>query len=74
MNIVKYFKNLGVKGVEPNSLYSKATLSSGVSLHQIKLSLTSGLHEVFTAFIIIALASLALSFIFESKLKNDLCN
>ncbi len=73
MNIVKYFNNLGVRGIEPNNLYSQATLGRGVSLHQIKLSLTSGLHEVFTAFIIIALASLALSFIFEGKIKNNLC-
>lgn len=73
MNIVKYFNNLGIKGIEPNNLYSKSTLSSGVSLQQIKLSLNSGLHKVFISFIIIALASLALSFIFDAKLKDDYC-
>ncbi|MBU3092081.1 MFS transporter [Clostridium sp. CF011] len=73
MNIIKYFNNIGRKGIEPNNLYSKATLSSGVSLQQIKQALNSGLHEVFIIFIIIALASLALSFIFDSKLKNNSC-
>lgn len=70
MNIVKYFNNIGRTGIEPNNLYSKATLSSGVSLQQIKQSLNSGLHEVFITFIIIALLSLALSFIFDSKSKK----
>ena len=72
MNIVKYFNNIGVNGIEPNNLYSKSTLSSGVSLEQIKLALTTGLHKVFTVFIIIALVSLALSFIFDSRLKKGL--
>jgi len=73
MNIVKYFNDIGVKGIEPNNLYSQATLSSGVSLEKIKLALSSGLNEVFAAFIIIALASLLLSFIFDSKFKKDFC-
>ena len=71
-NIVKYFNELGIKGIQPNNLYSKSTLNSGVSLQQIKLSVNSGLHEVFIAFIIIALASLALSFIFNVNLKNSI--
>lgn len=70
MNIVKYFNNRGIKGIDPKNLYSKSTLSSGVSLQHIKLSLNSGLHEVFIAFIIIAIGSLVLSFTFQSKLKN----
>ena len=73
INIVKYFNNIGRNGIEPNNLYSEATLSSGVSLQQIKLALSAGLHEVFIAFIIIALVSIALSFIFDSKSKNNSC-
>ncbi|MGH4139526.1 hypothetical protein [Clostridium sp.] len=59
-NIVKYFNDLGIKGIQPDNLYSKSTLSSGVSMNQVKLSVNSGLHEVFIAFIIIALVSLVL--------------
>ncbi|MBU3180754.1 MDR family MFS transporter [Clostridium psychrophilum] len=72
-NIVKYFNNIGVKGIKPNNLYSTQTLSSGVSLVQIKLSLISGLHQVFTVFIIIALASFALCFMFKSKTRKNSC-
>ena len=73
MNIVKYFKNIGISGIKPNNLYSSSTLSSGVTVHQIKQSLNSGLHKVFIALIIIALASFVLSFIFDVKSKNNSC-
>lgn len=71
-NIVKYFNDLGIKGIQPDNLYSQSTLSNGVSMQQIKLSVNSGLHEVFMAFIIIALASLVLSFIFNSNFKRSI--
>jgi len=73
MNIVKYFSNIGIKGIEPNNLYSKATLSSGIDLQQIKLALSSGLHQVFIAFIIIALASLIFSFMLNINSKKAIC-
>ncbi|MBW9157918.1 MDR family MFS transporter [Clostridium tagluense] len=71
-NIVRYFNNLGIVGIEPNNLYSQATLNSGVSLKQIKLSLNSGLHVVFIAFIIIAVLSLMLSFKFDANSKDGI--
>ena len=69
-NIVKYFNNIGIKGIEPNNLYSSQALSSGVGMIQIKESLNSGLHQVFITFIVIALVSLALSFILDRNKKN----
>ncbi|MBU3158413.1 MFS transporter [Clostridium frigoris] len=71
--IVKYFNNIGISGIQPNNLYSTAISSNIVSKLQVKLSLNSGLHEVFIAFIIIAIVSLVLSFTFDSKLKNNAC-
>ncbi|MBU3154116.1 MDR family MFS transporter [Clostridium estertheticum] len=75
MYIVKYFNNIGVSGINPSNLYSSATSSNSVSMLQVKLSLNSGLHEVFIAMIVIAIVSLALSFMFDtkSKSKNNLC-
>ncbi|MBU3199724.1 MFS transporter [Clostridium estertheticum] len=73
MYIVKYFNNIGVSGINPSNLYSSATSSNSVSMLQVKLSLNSGLHEVFIAMIVIAIASLALSFMFDTKSKNNLC-
>lgn len=67
MNIVEYFNNIGLKGIKPNNLYSSEALSNGVSSAQIKLSLNSSLHEVFIAFVIIAIVSLVLSFMFDAK-------
>ncbi|MBU3176004.1 MFS transporter [Clostridium estertheticum] len=73
MYIVKYFNNIGISGINPSNLYSSATSSNSVSMLQVKLSLNSGLHEVFIAMIIIAIVSLTLSFMFDTKSKNNLC-
>ncbi|MBU3215411.1 MFS transporter [Clostridium estertheticum] len=73
MYIVKYFNNLGISGIKPSNLYSSSISSNSLSMLQVKLSLNSGLHEVFVAMIIIAIVSLALSFMFDTKSKNKLC-
>ena len=44
LSIVRYFNNIGIKGVEPNNLYSTVGLNSGITLNNIKVSLNSGLH------------------------------
>lgn len=69
INIVKYFNNIGIKGIEPNNLYSQQVLSSTEGMEQIKSSLNSGLHQVFITFIVIALVSLSLSFILDANKK-----
>ena len=74
MCIVKYFNNIGINGIKPNNLYSSAISNNSVSDIQVKLSLNSGLHEVFIAFIIIAIVSFALTFTFDSKSNNNSCN
>ncbi|MCB2352567.1 MDR family MFS transporter [Clostridium estertheticum] len=73
MYIVKYFNNLGISGIKPSNLYSSSISSNSLSMIQVKLSLNSGLHEVFVAMIIIAIVSIALSFMFDAKSKNKLC-
>ncbi|MBU3075756.1 MDR family MFS transporter [Clostridium estertheticum] len=73
MHIVKYFNNLGISGIKPSNLYSSSISSNSLSMLQVKLSLNSGLHEVFIAMIIIAIVSLALSFMFDAKSRKNLC-
>ena len=70
LNIVKYFNNLGIKGIKPNDLYSTASTSIGISLEQIKMSLNSGLHVIFIALILITAVCLVLSFTLPSGLKE----
>ncbi|KOA18497.1 multidrug resistance protein 3 [Clostridium homopropionicum DSM 5847] len=59
--IVKYFTQLGIKGVDPSNLYKSTAYSSGVTSEQIKLSLNSSLHALFIIFIIISILSVILS-------------
>lgn len=70
LNIVKYFNNIGVKGIKPNDLYSSAGTSIGISLEQIKMSLNSGLNVIFIALILITAVCLVLSFTLPSGLKE----
>lgn len=71
LNIIKYFRDLGINGIEPNNLYSAASLSKGVSVEHIKLSLSSGIHMVFTAFIMIAIVSLVFSITLSRTMKDE---
>lgn len=70
LSIVKYFSKLGIQGVEPNNLYSAASVNYGVSIDQIKASLHSGLYSVFILLIILTVVSLTLSFILPNALKE----
>lgn len=70
LGIVKYFSKLGIQGVEPNNLYSAASVNYGVSIDQIKASLHSGLYSVFILLIILTVVSLTLSFILPNALKE----
>mgnify|MGYP001113174840 FL=1 len=70
LSIVKYFSKLGIQGVEPNNLYSAASVNYGVSIDQIKASLHSGLYSVFILLTILTVVSLTLSFILPNALKE----
>ena len=70
LNIIGYFNNLGVKGIDPNNLYNQVGVISGVSLHTIRSSLISAIHVVFTSLIVIAVFCLLLSFLLPSNLKE----
>lgn len=70
LSIVKYFSKLGIQGVEPNNLYSAASVNYGVSIDQIKASLHSGLYSVFILLIILTVVCLTLSFILPNALKE----
>lgn len=69
--IVKYFNDLGIKGVNPNDLSSKASAGYGISIDQIRSSLTSGLHVIFIALILITAICMVLSFTLSSGLKKN---
>lgn len=70
LNIIRYFDNLGVKGIDPNNLYNQVGVISGVSLDTIQFSLISAIHVVFAALIAIAALCLLLSFLLPSNLKE----
>jgi EmrB/QacA subfamily drug resistance transporter len=69
LNIVSYFNNLGIRGVGPNDLYSKAN-TVNISLQNIQISINSALHVVFNLLIIITVVCLALSLLLPSELKE----
>lgn len=71
LNIVKYFNNLGIKGINPNNLYSIDKLNTAVSTEQIKISLNSGLHVVFISIILITSLCLILSFVLPREVKEN---
>lgn len=74
LSIVDYFAGIGIRGVEPNSLYSASALTSGITVEQIKASINSGLHIVFAIFILLAVLSLVLSLTLGSGLKESTVN
>ena len=71
LNIVKYFNNLGTKGIKPNDLYSEHHLTTSISLEQIKISLNSGLQVVFISIILISILCLILSFMLPKERNTN---
>lgn len=69
-SIVRYFSNLGIKGVDPDNLYSSTNLNTGLSLGNIKASLFSGIHLVFTILIVVSAVCFLLSFSSSNRLKE----
>jgi EmrB/QacA subfamily drug resistance transporter len=61
--IIKYFTQLGIKGVDPSNLYKSSTDHAAVTSEQIKLALNSSLHVLFIILIMISILSLILSII-----------
>jgi EmrB/QacA subfamily drug resistance transporter len=71
VNIVKYFSNLGVKGIKPNDLYSVGNLNTTISLEQVRISLNSGMHVVFISIIIISTICLVLAFRIPKEVNEN---
>jgi len=69
--IIRYFIQLGIKGVEPSNLYNSSTYNAAVTSEQIKLSLNSSLHVLFIIFIIISILSLILSIVMPKIVGKD---
>jgi len=67
--IIKYFIQLGVKGVDPSNLYNSSAQNAFITAEQIKLSLNSSLHVLFMILIIISILSLVLS-VLMPKIAN----
>ena len=60
--IVKYLTGAGFEGIDAGNLYSSGDINNAAYLDQVRLSQVSGLHIIFAAAILTALASLILSF------------
>lgn len=71
LSIVKYFNNLGIKGIKPDNLYSSTSVSSNLSIEQVKTSVYSGTHAVFLILVAVTVIGLVLSFTLSSELKEQ---
>lgn len=60
--IVKYLTGVGINGVDAGNLYSSASINNAAYLEQVRSSQVSGLHVIYVAMILVALAGLILSF------------
>ncbi|OOM77178.1 MDR family MFS transporter [Clostridium sp. BL-8] len=69
--IVKYFTQIGIKGVEPSNLYNSSASTLTVTSEQIKLSLNSSLHILFIILVVIGILSLILSIIMPKIVKGQ---
>lgn len=61
--IVKYLTGVGIQGVDAGNLYSTTDINNAAYLEQARSSQVSGLHFIYTAIILIALAGLVLSLV-----------
>lgn len=68
-NIIKYFSKKGIKGVDPNHLYSATDI--GISAESIKASQYMGLNVIFISLIIITVMCFIASFTLNSTLKEE---
>ncbi|AKN30186.1 permease [Clostridium carboxidivorans P7] len=69
LTIDKYFKNLGIKGVNSSNLYSASSSLAAYSRH-IKASIFSGVHILFIIFILISIVCLILALALPNNLKK----
>ncbi len=69
--IDKYFKNLGIKGINSSNLYNTTTtLGADVYFNHIKASIYSGLHIVFILLILISIICLIIALMLPNSLKE----
>ncbi len=71
LSIVKYFNNIGIKGIKPDNIYSSEAINLNLSAEHVKASIYSGIHLVFIILVVISVLCLALSFILPNKLKEN---
>lgn len=69
--IIKYFTDLGIKGVDPSNLYKFSANNAAVTSEQIMLSINSSLHVVFLIFILISILALILSLVMPKITGKD---
>ncbi|ERI93778.1 transporter, major facilitator family protein [Clostridiales bacterium oral taxon 876 str. F0540] len=71
LSIVKYFNNIGIKGIKPDNIYSSEAIKLNLSAEHVKASIYSGIHLVFIILVVISVLCLALSLILPNKLKEN---
>jgi EmrB/QacA subfamily drug resistance transporter len=69
--IIKYFTNVGIKGVDPSNLYNSSTLNTAVTTEQVTLSLNSSIHVLFMILMVISILSLVLSIVMPKIAEKD---
>jgi EmrB/QacA subfamily drug resistance transporter len=70
LNILRYFNNMGISGIDSNNLYSNAAVHIKVPLQLVKESLNSSLYVVFIGVIVLNVVSLLLSLFLPKDFKK----
>jgi len=71
LSIVRYFNDIGIKGIKPDNIYSSKAINVNLSAEHIKASIYSGVHLVFIILVAISVLCLALSLILPNNLKEN---
>jgi len=72
LHIIKYFTQIGIKGVDPSNLYKLSSYNAAVTSERIKLSLNSSLHVLFIIFIGVSILALILSIVMPKIAVKEL--
>lgn len=70
LNISKYFKNVGIQGIDPSNMYS-STNSTNIPIQYLHSSVSYGIHVLFLCLILINIISLIFSFKLSNNLKEN---
>lgn len=67
--IVNYFNKLGIKGIDPDSLYTAEGAAKGITIDHVHQSINASIHTIFIITLAITAVCLVAALLLPSKLK-----